>query len=229
MAGRRGRATSPPPSATSSAPRPPARRRCSSRPSPRSLWANSPWSDSYESVWTTELSIQLGELGRLARPARVDQRGPDDVLLPRRRARGQARARPGPAARAAADLALRWPPRWAACRCRSRSSSRSTRAATARTAGARRCRPTPRSRSACSRSSPRAATRLRVRLLTLAVIDDFVALIVIATAYTEHINVVPLAVAAGLFADAVRAALRAARVARCGSPRSSASRCGSRC
>src|SRR3954471_2437526 len=25
------------------------------------LWANSPWSDSYESVWTTKLSIQLGD------------------------------------------------------------------------------------------------------------------------------------------------------------------------
>jgi Na+/H+ antiporter NhaA len=43
------------------------------------------------------------------------------------------------------------------------------------------------------------ATRLRVRLLTLAVIDDFVALIVIATAYTEHIHVTALLVAAGLF------------------------------
>ena len=27
------------------------------------VWANSPWSDSYESVWTTELSIQLGGTG----------------------------------------------------------------------------------------------------------------------------------------------------------------------
>src|ERR1700716_2802277 len=26
-------------------------------------WANSPWSDSYESVWTTKLSIQLGGSG----------------------------------------------------------------------------------------------------------------------------------------------------------------------
>src|ERR671923_2746517 len=25
------------------------------------LWANSPWSDSYESVWTTNLSIRLGD------------------------------------------------------------------------------------------------------------------------------------------------------------------------
>src|SRR3954453_18086797 len=24
------------------------------------VWANSPWSDSYESLWTTKLSIQLG-------------------------------------------------------------------------------------------------------------------------------------------------------------------------
>ena len=27
------------------------------------VWANSPWSDSYESVWTTELSIRLGDAG----------------------------------------------------------------------------------------------------------------------------------------------------------------------
>src|SRR6476661_2730125 len=27
------------------------------------VWANSPWSDSYESVWTTELSIRLGDVG----------------------------------------------------------------------------------------------------------------------------------------------------------------------
>src|SRR3954452_428161 len=27
------------------------------------LWANSPWSSSYESVWTTKLSIQAGNSG----------------------------------------------------------------------------------------------------------------------------------------------------------------------
>ena len=32
-------------------------------------------------------------------------------------------------------------------------------------------------------------TRLRVRLLTLAVVDDLVALVVIATVYTEHLSV----------------------------------------
>jgi Na+/H+ antiporter NhaA len=43
-------------------------------------------------------------------------------------------------------------------------------------------------------------TRLRVRLLTVAVFDDLVALLVIATAYTEHVDFVALAVAVGLFA-----------------------------
>jgi Na+/H+ antiporter NhaA len=44
------------------------------------------------------------------------------------------------------------------------------------------------------------ATRLRVRLLTLVVFDDLVALLVIATVYTEDISFTPLAIAAGLFA-----------------------------
>src|SRR3954471_2197077 len=54
-------------------------------------------------------------------------------------------------------------------------------------------------------------TRLRVRLLTIAVIDDLVALVVIATVYTEHVSLVPLAVASGLFAALV--ALRFAPLA----------------
>ena len=44
------------------------------------------------------------------------------------------------------------------------------------------------------------ATRLRVRLLTLVVFDDLVALLVIATVYTEHVSFTALAVAVGLFA-----------------------------
>jgi Na+/H+ antiporter NhaA len=43
-------------------------------------------------------------------------------------------------------------------------------------------------------------TRLRVRLLTLAIFDDLVALIVIAVAYANTVSVVPLLVACGLFA-----------------------------
>jgi len=47
--------------------------------------------------------------------------------------------------------------------------------------------------------APRSATRLRVFLLTLAVVDDLGALVVIATAYAGHISAVALAVAIGLF------------------------------
>src|SRR5947209_6734512 len=46
--------------------------------------------------------------------------------------------------------------------------------------------------------TPRAATRLRVFLLTLAVVDDLVALIVIAVAYSGSVSVVALGVAIGL-------------------------------
>src|SRR5580693_4551496 len=47
--------------------------------------------------------------------------------------------------------------------------------------------------------APRTATRLRVFLLTLAVVDDMCALLVIATVYTTHVSIVALAVAAALF------------------------------
>jgi Na+/H+ antiporter NhaA len=48
--------------------------------------------------------------------------------------------------------------------------------------------------------TPRAATRTRVFLLTLAVVDDLCALLVIAVVYTEHVSFTALAVAAAFFA-----------------------------
>ena len=47
--------------------------------------------------------------------------------------------------------------------------------------------------------TPRAATRLRVFLLTLAVVDDVCALLVIATVYTTHVSVMALVIAIALF------------------------------
>jgi Na+/H+ antiporter NhaA len=47
--------------------------------------------------------------------------------------------------------------------------------------------------------TPRAATRLRVFLLTLAVVDDLTALVVIATVYTTHVSMLALAIAVALF------------------------------
>ena len=53
-------------------------------------------------------------------------------------------------------------------------------------------------------------TRLRVRLLTLAVVDDLVALIVIATAYTEEVDARPARGGGRAVRAAVRAPVRAA-------------------
>ncbi|MGH2852151.1 MAG: Na+/H+ antiporter NhaA [Solirubrobacteraceae bacterium] len=47
--------------------------------------------------------------------------------------------------------------------------------------------------------TPRTATRLRVFLLTLSVVDDLCALVVIAIVYTAHVSVAALVVAVGLF------------------------------
>jgi Na+/H+ antiporter NhaA len=52
---------------------------------------------------------------------------------------------------------------------------------------------------------PRFPDRLRAFMLTVVVVDDLVALVVIATVYTETLDVVPLLVAIGLFAAAVLA------------------------
>ncbi len=48
--------------------------------------------------------------------------------------------------------------------------------------------------------TPRTATRIRVFLLTLAVVDDLAALVVIATVYTTHVSVMALSIAIALFA-----------------------------
>jgi Na+/H+ antiporter NhaA len=48
--------------------------------------------------------------------------------------------------------------------------------------------------------TPRTATRIRVFLLTLAVVDDLAALVVIAIVYTSHVSFVALGIALALFA-----------------------------
>src|ERR1700729_1137359 len=51
--------------------------------------------------------------------------------------------------------------------------------------------------------TPRTATRIRVFLLTLAVVDDLAALVVIATVYSSHVSFVALGVAIALFAGLI--------------------------
>ncbi len=164
------------------------------------LWANSPWSDSYESFWTTKLSIQLGGTGGISLDLRhwvneglmtffflvvgLEAKRELDLgeLRERRRLTVPVVAALGgmvvPVAiylafNAGGPGAHGW------------GSAMSTDTALAL--------------GALALVGSRSATRLRVFLLTLAVVDDLGALLVIATVYTTHVSMVALVVAFALF------------------------------
>ena len=129
------------------------------------VWANSPWSDSYESLWTTHLSIRLGG-SAISLDLRhwVNQGLMTFFFLvvgleaKRELDLGELRERqrltiPVFGALGGMTVPVAHLPRV------------QRRRARARTAGVRRCRPTRRSRSECWRCSPRTGTRLRVMML----------------------------------------------------------------
>jgi Na+/H+ antiporter NhaA len=167
-------------------------------------WANSPWPDSYESAWATELSIRLGGAG-----IAMDLRGwVNEGLMTlfflvvgleakRELALGQLRERRRlvlPVAAALGGMALPvaiflafnagGPAAhgWGAAMSTDTAFALGVLALVAKS-----------------------GTRLRVRLLTLAVVDDLVALGVIATVYTSDVDVMPLAMAGALLAALVAA------------------------
>lgn len=159
------------------------------------VWANAP-SDSYESVWTTELAIRLGDHA-LSLDLRewvnqglmtffflvvgLEARREWDIGQLRERSRivvPVVAALAGMAVAAAIFLVITggnhgW--------------------------GAAISTDTAFALGVLALVAP-GGTRLRVRLLTLAVVDDLVALVVIATVYTESVDVKALVVAAALFA-----------------------------
>jgi Na+/H+ antiporter NhaA len=162
------------------------------------VWANSPWSGSYESFWSTTLSIRVGDEG-LSLELRewvseglmalfflvvgLEARRELDLGTLRERRRltlPLVAAAGGMALPALIYLAINaggdGAPGWAAAMSTDTAFALGVLAVVAR-----------------------GATRLRVRLLTLVVIDDLVALLVIATVYTEDVDAVALAVAGGLF------------------------------
>jgi Na+/H+ antiporter NhaA len=160
------------------------------------VWANSPWSDSYENLWTTTFSISLGG-HTLAMPLRewvneglmtffflvvgLEAKRELDLGSLRERARllvPAGAALGGMAVAALLFLAITggnggW--------------------------GAAISTDTAFALGALALVAP-GGTRLRIRLLTAAVIDDLVALLVIATVYTDHVDLAALLVAVGLFA-----------------------------
>jgi Na+/H+ antiporter NhaA len=162
------------------------------------VWANSPWPDTYESFWSAELSIQIGS-ERISLELRewvseglmtffflvvgLEARREFDIGAMRDRRRlalPVAAALGGMVAAALIYLAI------------------NAGGSGAEGWGAAMSTDTAFALGVLALVAPR-ATRLRVRLLTVIVIDDLVALLVIATVYSEQIDAVALAVAIGLF------------------------------
>jgi Na+/H+ antiporter NhaA len=163
------------------------------------LWANSPWSHSYDSVWTTRLSIRLGG-GEIAADLRhwINEGLMTLFFLvvgleaKRELDMGELRQRQRLAIPAMAALGGMLVPVaiYLAFNAGGPGAHGWGTAMSTDTAFAM---------GALALLTPRGATRLRVFLLSLAVVDDLGALLVIAAAYTDRVSLAALAVAGGLF------------------------------
>jgi Na+/H+ antiporter NhaA len=164
------------------------------------LWSNSPWSDSYESVWTTKLSIQVGASGISADLRHWVNEGLMTFFFlvvgleaKREFDMGELRERRRLAVPVLAAIGGMLVPVGIYLLFNAGGAG-------GRGWGAAMSTDTAFALGALALLTPRVATRLRVFLLTLAVVDDLGALVVIATAYTKHLSLPALAVALGLFA-----------------------------
>jgi Na+/H+ antiporter NhaA len=163
------------------------------------VWANSPWSDSYDSFWSTELSISFGDHAIALELRHWVSEGLMTFFF----------LVVGLEARRELDLgALRERPRIYALVISAVGGMAlsvliylafNAGGAGATGWGVAMSTDTAFALGVLVLVAPR-ATRLRVRLLTLAVVDDLVALLVISTVYTEEVDGAALAVALGLFA-----------------------------
>ena len=164
------------------------------------LWANSPWFHSYESAWTTRVVIRVGGAGIVLDLRHLVNEGLMTLFfvvlgLEARRELdiGQLRERRRlavPVVAAAGGITV---PiliylafNGGGAGAHGWGAAMSTDAAFAL--------------GTVALLTPRSATRLRVFLLTLAIVDDLAALVVIAIVYTSHISVAALVVAVTLFA-----------------------------
>src|SRR6476661_158537 len=162
------------------------------------LWANSPWSDSYESFWTTKLSITLGSDGISLDLRHWVNEGLMTFFFlvvgleaKRELDTGELRERKRLTIPVLAALGGMLVPVLIYLIFNAGGSAENGWGAAMST-------DTAFALGVLALIAPE-GTRLRVTLLTIAVIDDVVALIVIATAYTSHVSVTPLVVAVALF------------------------------
>jgi Na+/H+ antiporter NhaA len=174
------------------------------------LWANSPWPDSYESVWRTTVSFRFGGAGLSLDLRHVVNQGLMTFFFlvvgleaKRELDRGELRDRTRlvlPAMAALGGLAVPI----------AIFTLFNAGGPGAHGWGAAMSTDTAFALGVLALIAP-TGTRLRVALLTFAVVDDLVALLVIATIYTSSVSFMPLVVALALFGALL--ALRFAPVA----------------
>jgi Na+/H+ antiporter NhaA len=163
------------------------------------LWANSPWWDSYESVWTTKLAITIGDGGIAADLRHWVNEGLMTFFFlvvgleaKRELDLGELRERRRLAIPAFAAIGGMVVPVAIYLAINAGGPG-------AHGWGAAMSTDTAFALGALALLTPRRATRTRVFLLSLAVVDDLFALLVIATVYTDHVSLVPLSVAVAFF------------------------------
>ena len=162
-------------------------------------WANSPWSHSYQSLWSTRLAVRLGGSGISLDLRHWVNEGLMTLFFlvvgleaKRELDLGELRERRRLTIPAVAALGGMSVPVAIYLAFNAGGPG-------AHGWGAAMSTDTAFALGAVAILTPRAATRLRVFLLTLAVVDDLCALLVIATVYTDGVSVLALAVAAALF------------------------------
>ena len=167
------------------------------------VWANSPVSHSYESVWTTKLSIQIGSAGIAMDLRHWVNEGLMTLFFlvvgleaKRQLDLGELRDRRRLAIPVFAAIGGITVPILIYLAFNAGGSG-------AHGWGAAMSTDTAFALGAIALVTPRAAVRVRVFLLTLAVVDDLAALVVIATVYTTHVSLVALGIAIVLFAALV--------------------------
>ena len=163
------------------------------------LWANSPWWHTYESVWTTDFAIRVGSHGIAADLRTWVNQGLMTLFFlvvgleaKRQLDLGELRERRRlaiPVFAAIGGIAV--PIVIYLAFNAGRPGGHGW--------GAAMSTDTAFALAAVALVTPRTAVRIRVFLLTLAVVDDLAALVVIATVYTTHVSVGALAIAIALF------------------------------
>jgi Na+/H+ antiporter NhaA len=163
------------------------------------LWANSPWSHSYTSLWSTRLAVTLGSNGISLDLRHWVNEGLMTLFFlvvgleaKRELDLGELRERRRLTIPAAAAIGGMSVPVAIYLAFNAGGPG-------AHGWGAAMSTDTAFALGAVALLTPRAATRLRVFLLTLAVVDDLCALLVIAVAYTNHVSALALAIAVALF------------------------------